>query len=106
MRHCFGSKQSSLGPDFIEPVGRVQDLYRSASTSAVKAGDDWWSWLALSVPEDAEAGGGLMVAVVQLSIALGSTLGGVLFDSRGYQTTFGAAAVLLIDSAVAALLTA
>ncbi|MBA1278834.1 MFS transporter [Pseudomonas stutzeri] len=66
----------------------------------------WWSWLALSVPEDAEAGGGLMVAVVQLSIALGSTLGGVLFDSHGYQTTFGAAAVLLIASAAVALLTA
>ncbi|MEG1626207.1 MAG: MFS transporter [Pseudomonas sp.] len=66
----------------------------------------WWSWLALSVPEDAEAGGGLMVAVIQLSIALGSTLGGVLFDSQGYQATFVAAAVLLIASAGVSLLTA
>jgi len=31
----------------------------------------WWSWLALSLPKDAETGGGLMVAVIQLSIALG-----------------------------------
>jgi len=66
----------------------------------------WWSWLALSVPEDAEAGGGLMVAVIQLSIALGSTLGGVLFDSHGYQTTFAAAAILLIASSGVSLLTA
>lgn len=66
----------------------------------------WWSWLALSLPEDAEAGGGLMVAVIQLSIALGSTLGGVLFDSQGYQATFGAAAVLLVASAGVSLLTA
>ena len=30
----------------------------------------WWSWIAHSLPHDAEAGGGLMVAVVQVSIAL------------------------------------
>lgn len=66
----------------------------------------WWSWLAQSVPDDAEAAGGLMVAVIQLSIALGSTLGGVLFDSHGYQTTFVAASLLLIVSAGVTLLTA
>lgn len=66
----------------------------------------WWSWLARSVPNDAETGGGLMVAVIQLSIALGSTLGGVLFDTHGYQTTFTAAAILLIASAGVALFTA
>lgn len=66
----------------------------------------WWSWLAQSVPDDAEAGGGLMVAVIQLSIALGSTLGGLLFDKSGYQVTFIAAAVLLIASAVVSVFTA
>src|SRR5690606_280959 len=48
----------------------------------------WWSWLAKSLPQNAEAGGGLMVAVIQLCIALGSTIGGILFDGSGYQTTF------------------
>lgn len=43
----------------------------------------WWAWLAKTLPKDAEAGGGLMVAVVQLSIALGSTIGGLLFDTSG-----------------------
>jgi predicted MFS family arabinose efflux permease len=66
----------------------------------------WWSWLAQSVPDDAEAGGGLMVAVIQLSIALGSTLGGLLFDTSGYQVTFIAAAVLLVASAVVSVFTA
>lgn len=66
----------------------------------------WWSWLAQSIPDDAEAGGGLMVAVIQLSIALGSTLGGLLFDSSGYQVTFIAAAVLLMASAVVSVFTA
>ena len=66
----------------------------------------WWSWLARSLPDDAEAGGGLMVAVVQLSIALGSTLGGVLFDGSGYRSTFAASAVLLMAAAVLAWMTA
>lgn len=47
----------------------------------------WWSWLARALPKDAEVGGGLMVAVVQLCIALGSTIGGILFDGSGYRTT-------------------
>ena len=29
-----------------------------------------------------------MVAVIQLAIALGSTVGGMLFDGSGYQSTF------------------
>ena len=48
----------------------------------------WWAWIAKVFPKDAEAGGGLFVAVVQLSIALGSTLGGILFDHSGYRSTF------------------
>lgn len=40
----------------------------------------WWAWIAKVFPKDAEAGGGLFVAVVQMSIALGSTVGGMLFD--------------------------
>lgn len=44
----------------------------------------WWAWVPRTFPQNAEAGGGLMVAMVQLSIALGSTVGGVLFDHHGY----------------------
>ncbi|MEO8014637.1 MAG: MFS transporter [Polaromonas sp.] len=59
----------------------------------------WWSWLAKTLPGNAEAGGGLMVAVVQLAIALGSTVGGLLFDASGYQSTFFASAVVLLIAA-------
>ena len=59
----------------------------------------WWSWLATTLPRDAEAGGGLMVAVVQLAIAFGSTIGGLLFDSSGYQSTFIASAAVLLLAA-------
>jgi predicted MFS family arabinose efflux permease len=62
----------------------------------------WWTWLARTLPDDAEAGGGLIVAVVQLAIGLGATLGGVLFDAFGYQATFGLGAVLLAVAAVLA----
>ena len=65
----------------------------------------WWSWLARTLPENAEAGGGLMVAVVQLAIGLGSTVGGLLFDKSGYQSTFVMSAVLLLVSALLAFLT-
>jgi predicted MFS family arabinose efflux permease len=66
----------------------------------------WWSWLARTLPESAEAGGGLMVAVVQLAIAIGSTLGGVLFDASGYRSTFTFSALLLVAAAVLAMATA
>ncbi|MFM0368405.1 MFS transporter [Paraburkholderia aspalathi] len=65
----------------------------------------WWSWLAKSLPGDAEAGGGLMVAVIQLSVALGSTIGGILFDGSGYRTTFITCACVLLIAAVLAFLT-
>lgn len=66
----------------------------------------WWLWIARTLPHEAEAGGGLMVAVVQLSIALGSTLGGLLFDGSGYRSTFAFSAALLLVGAVLVVLTA
>lgn len=65
----------------------------------------WWSWVARTFPENAEAGGGLMVAVVQLSIALGSTLGGLVFDNVGWQSTFALSGVLLVAAACLTFIT-
>lgn len=65
----------------------------------------WWSWVAQALPKDAEAGGGLMVAVIQLAIALGSTLGGLLFDHSGYQSTFVVSAAVLLLAGFLALMT-
>jgi predicted MFS family arabinose efflux permease len=59
----------------------------------------WWTWLARTLPHDAEAGGGLMVAIVQLAITLGAMLGGLLYDSSGYQATFALSAGLLVGAA-------
>lgn len=59
----------------------------------------WWTWIARTLPQDAEAGGGLMVAVIQLSIALGSTLGGIMFDHLGWQSAFALSGGLLAAAA-------
>jgi predicted MFS family arabinose efflux permease len=66
----------------------------------------WWTWLARTLPQDAEAGGGLIVAVVQLAIAFGATLGGILFDARGYQASFGLSVTVLVAGAGLAWLAA
>jgi predicted MFS family arabinose efflux permease len=73
---------------------------------ATSAPVGWWTWLARTLPQDAEAGGGLIVAVVQLAITFGATAGGVLFDASGYQATFAMSAAVLVIAAVLAVLAA
>ncbi|WP_050570371.1 MFS transporter [Dickeya chrysanthemi] len=60
----------------------------------------WFTWIARTVPNDVEAGGGLFVAICQLAIALGGTVGGIIFDTLGYRATFEASALLLAVTAV------
>jgi predicted MFS family arabinose efflux permease len=62
----------------------------------------WWLWLSRVLPDDAEAGGGLMVAVIQMAIALGATVGGLLYDTSGYRSTFAVSATALCASALLA----
>jgi predicted MFS family arabinose efflux permease len=66
----------------------------------------WWTWLSRNLPDDAEAGGGLMVAAVQMAITLGAAVGGQLLDRLGYGSTFAAGATLLVGAAVLASLSA
>jgi predicted MFS family arabinose efflux permease len=73
---------------------------------ATSAPVGWWAWVPKTFPNSAEAGGGLMVAVVQLSIAIGSTVGGVLYDVSGYESTFFSSAILLFIAAAMTWLTA
>jgi predicted MFS family arabinose efflux permease len=62
----------------------------------------WWTWLSKTLPDDAEAGGGLMVAVVQLAITAGAAGGGMLFDWSGYTATFLVSAAIFCGSAAVA----
>jgi predicted MFS family arabinose efflux permease len=48
----------------------------------------WSTWVARKVPEHAETGGGLYVAAVQSSAALGAFVGGFTFDFQGSTAVF------------------
>jgi DHA1 family purine ribonucleoside efflux pump-like MFS transporter len=48
----------------------------------------WSTWVAKKVPEHAETGGGLYVAAVQSSAAIGASLGGYAFDLKGSSAVF------------------
>ena len=69
-------------------------------TSAAVA---WWTWVTRAAPDDAEAGGGLMVAVIQLAITLGATIGGIVFDAMGAVPEFLGSAVILMMATVLAI---
>ncbi|MFJ4542034.1 MFS transporter [Pseudomonas sp. NPDC088885] len=64
----------------------------------------WWTWLAQTLPDDAEAGGGMLVAIVQLAIAGGAIVGGLAFDLSGYKATFELSAAVLVVASVFAWL--
>jgi predicted MFS family arabinose efflux permease len=82
-------------------VAALLALWGLVGTAAPVA---WWTWLTRTIPQDAEAGGGLMVAAIQLAITLGASAGGLLFDAGGYRATFAASALLFCASAAIAAL--
>lgn len=65
----------------------------------------WWTWLSKTMPHEAEAGGGLMVAIIQLAIMLGAIVGGLMFDAWGYRGPFSFSAGLLAIAALLAVIT-
>jgi predicted MFS family arabinose efflux permease len=60
----------------------------------------WVNWLAQAVSDEPEAGGGLLVAAIQLAIMLGAAFGGLLLDHFSIAATFMGGAVLLILGAL------
>ncbi|WP_157351319.1 MFS transporter [Aliarcobacter butzleri] len=66
----------------------------------------WWTWLSKVLPHETEAGGGLMVAIIQLAITLGAAFGGLLFDIYGFEITFVFSAMILAMATLMASITA
>jgi predicted MFS family arabinose efflux permease len=64
----------------------------------------WGTWLSRTLPDDAEAGGGLMVATIQLAITLGASAGGIAFDTSGHEATFALSAIVLVLAGLLAFL--
>lgn len=65
----------------------------------------WNTWMARVIPNDLEAAGGLQVALIQFAITFGAFVGGLLFDFSGWWAPFVLGAVLLLGSAVLAMIT-
>ncbi len=64
----------------------------------------WSTWLARNVPDEAESAGGLLVAAIQFSIAMGAALGGIIFDANGVAGVFMASSLVLVVAAIGILL--
>ncbi|WNL46183.1 MFS transporter [Dyella sp. BiH032] len=60
----------------------------------------WSTWITRTVPDQAESGGGLIVAGVQLAISLGAALGGAIFDAGGARGVFAGSALVLAGAAL------
>ncbi|MBB4956256.1 putative MFS family arabinose efflux permease [Agrobacterium vitis] len=63
----------------------------------------WGTWVSRHISDDAEAGGGLSVAVIQLGITAGAAGGGYLFDTIGWCGPFALAVIILAASSILAL---
>jgi predicted MFS family arabinose efflux permease len=60
----------------------------------------WSAWLAREISDQPESGGGLMVAVIQLSIMSGAALGGWLLDHWTISAPFIGSVLFLTCAAV------
>ncbi|WP_233958318.1 MFS transporter [Pectobacterium versatile] len=60
----------------------------------------WSTWLATTVPDEAESAGGLLVASIQFAIGAGAAGGGVIFDLNGASGVFAGSGLLLVSAMV------
>lgn len=59
----------------------------------------WSTWITRSVPDEAESGGGLVVAAIQIGIGTGAAAGGLVYDVSGALGVFTIAALILLAAA-------
>lgn len=64
----------------------------------------WSTWLTRTVPDQAESAGGLIVAAIQLAIAIGAAAGGAMFDLSGATGVFASAGFTLLLAAAIIML--
>jgi len=64
----------------------------------------WSTWLTRTVPDEAETAGGLLVAAIQLAIAMGAAAGGAILDMSGVTGVFAAGSTILLLAALMILI--
>lgn len=60
----------------------------------------WTTWITRVVPDEAESGGGLLVAAIQVAIAVGAGAGGVLVNVGGVASVFMVGGAVLVAAAL------
>lgn len=69
---------------------------------AVQVG--WPTWLTRTLPNDAETGGGVQVAAIQLAITTGAGIGGLFFDLTGVTGVFICSSAITVVAAAVAMI--
>jgi predicted MFS family arabinose efflux permease len=64
----------------------------------------WSTWLARTIPDEAESAGGLLVASIQFAIAMGAAVGGIIFDLNGATSVFATSGLVLAIAAIGIIL--
>jgi predicted MFS family arabinose efflux permease len=64
----------------------------------------WPTWLTRTIPDEAETGGGIQIAAIQLAITTGAGIGGIFFDLTGVTGVFICSCVITILAAFVTML--
>lgn len=64
----------------------------------------WSTWITATAPENTETAGGLYVASIQFSAALGAMVGGIVFDSVGPDGVFALCGITWLISSLVVLM--
>jgi predicted MFS family arabinose efflux permease len=64
----------------------------------------WSTWLARTIPDEAESAGGLLVASIQFAIGMGAAVGGFIFDMNGATGVFGISGLVLAVASIGIIL--
>jgi predicted MFS family arabinose efflux permease len=64
----------------------------------------WPTWLTRTMPEEAEIGGGIQVAVIQLAITAGAGFGGFMFDLAGARGVYTLSSAITVAAGLGAML--
>ncbi|CAM3989754.1 Predicted arabinose efflux permease, MFS family [Pedobacter westerhofensis] len=64
----------------------------------------WVAWLTRTIPDEAESGGGIQVATIQLAISLGAVIGGLFFDYTGARGVFICSSLFTLIASLVAII--
>jgi predicted MFS family arabinose efflux permease len=64
----------------------------------------WTTWLTKTIPDEAESGGGIQIAAIQLAITTGAGIGGLFFDFTGVIGVFICSSIITILAAYVAFI--